>query len=293
MQRAFIPAPAIYNIMPDIAATLRDAAMQLEAVSDTPRLDAELLMAHVLNMERGQMLLHKMAHPAPAVFGPALLRRLAHEPIAYIIGETEFWSLPISVTPDVLIPRSDSETLIDAALAECHNHPPHRILDLGTGSGALLCAALSEWPAAQGVAIDASASALRIAQQNLQRLNMAERTSLIRCNWRDTGWQKQLNTRFDLILCNPPYVEDMAKLDRQVHEYEPHDALFSGPQGLDDYRILIPHIADLLTPHGLAIFELGQGQSPQLIDIAQQAGLSSVVYKDLARIDRAIILRAN
>lgn len=279
--------------MPDIAATLRDAAMQLEAVSDTPRLDAELLMAHVLNMERGQMLLRKMADPAPALFGPALLRRMAHEPIAYIIGETEFWSLPIRVTPDVLIPRSDSETLIEAALAEYKDHKPRRILDLGTGSGALLCAALSEWPQAHGVAIDASASALCMAQQNLQQLNITKRCTLHHLSWRDKGWQKQIAERFDLILCNPPYVEDTAALDRQVRAYEPYDALFSGAQGLDDYRILIPQIADLLTPKGLAIFELGQGQLPAVSNFAEQAGLKWTARKDLCAIDRAIILRAN
>lgn len=277
--------------MPDIAATLRDAAMQLEAVSDTPRLDAELLMAHVLNMPRGRMLLLKMADPAPALFGPALLRRLAHEPIAYITGQAEFWSLPLSITPDVLIPRSDSETLIEAALAEFKDHKPRRILDLGTGSGGLLCAALSEWPQAQGVAIDASASALVVAQNNVHQLDVAERCTLHHLSWRNIGWKKQIAERFDLILCNPPYVEDAAALDRQVRAYEPHEALFSGAQGLDDYRILIPQIPDLLAPKGLAIFELGQGQLPAISSFAEQAGLKWTARKDLCAIDRAIILR--
>lgn len=279
--------------MPDIAATIRDAAKQLAPISDTPRLDAELLMAHALNMERGQMLLRKMADAAPALFGPMLLRRLAHEPVAYITGKAEFWSLPLSITPGVLIPRSDSETLIEAALTECKAQPPASILDLGTGSGALICAALSEWPAAHGTAIDASADALALARDNAARLEqeLGARCTFQHVSWRDPHWAEGLGGPFDLILCNPPYVEQDAPLAPQVHSYEPSAALFSGADGLDDYTILIPQIPALLSPLGTAIFELGRGQADAVQALAQDAGLQTAFYKDLAGIKRAISLR--
>ncbi|WP_438728032.1 peptide chain release factor N(5)-glutamine methyltransferase [Parasphingorhabdus sp. DH2-15] len=278
--------------MTTIANTLRHAAEQLAAISDTARLDAELLMAHALNMERGAMLLHKMHDPAPALFGPLLLRRLAHEPIAYIIGKAEFWSLTLNVTPDVLIPRGDSETLIEAALAECKAQAPATILDLGTGSGALICAALSEWPDAKGVAIDASEQALHIAEQNITNLGFADRCQTQHQSWRTAHWQDKHNNRYDLILCNPPYVESAAELASEVRDFEPGSALFAGPEGMDDYAILIPQIADMLTPYGIAIFEIGRGQLDAVGNMAKQVGLSWSAYNDLANIPRAIVMRA-
>lgn len=259
-------------------------------MSDTARLDAELLMAHALNMERGAMLLHKMQSPTPALFGPLLLRRLAHEPIAYIIGKAEFWSLALNVTPDVLIPRGDSETLITAALDACKDAPPKTIADLGTGSGALLFAALSEWPNAKGTAIDASAAALAIAQQNADDLGMADRCAFHHLSWRTAAWHDGCNTPFDLILCNPPYVEDRAELHAQVRDYEPHSALFSGADGMDDYKILMPQLPRILAPHGVAILEMGRGQLPAIADLAVNNGLSWQSYTDLSGIDRAIVL---
>ena len=277
--------------MTTIANTLRHAAEQLAAISDTARLDAELLMAHALNMERGAMLLHKMQDPAPALFGPLLLRRLAHEPIAYIIGKAEFWSLTLNVTTDVLIPRGDSETLIEAALVECKAQALATVLDLGTGSGALICAALSEWPDAKGVAIDASEQALYIAEQNIRNLGFADRCQTQHQSWRTTDWQDKHNHRYDLILCNPPYVESAAKLAFEVRDFEPGSALFSGPEGMDDYTILIPQIANMLTPYGIAIFEIGIGQLDAVGKMAKQVGLSWSAYNDLANIPRAIVMR--
>ena len=134
-----------------VALAIREAAEALAAVSDTPRLDAELLMAHVLGVTRSDMLLRAITDPVPAGIAAFVVRRLRHEPVAYILGHQEFYGLNLIVTPDVLIPRGDSETLIEAARNSMAERPPARILDLGTGSGALLLAALSLWPAASGV----------------------------------------------------------------------------------------------------------------------------------------------
>ncbi|WOE75725.1 peptide chain release factor N(5)-glutamine methyltransferase [Alterisphingorhabdus coralli] len=272
--------------MTNIAETLRHAAEQLEAVSETPRLDSELLMAHALDMERGAMLLNKMRDPAPAVFGPMLLRRLAHEPVAYIAGKAEFWSLPLMVTPDVLIPRGDSETLIEAARDYFANISPRRILDLGTGSGALLLAALSEWREAHGLAMDQSAKALAVAHNNADHLQLSDRCQFVCQSWHDMDWADL--GQFDLILCNPPYVESNATLAPQVRDYEPHQALFAGPEGLDDYRHLLPYMPQLLDPDGAAIFEIGATQAESVQNIAQENTLRSQLYHDLAGKPRAL-----
>ncbi|MEM1133629.1 MAG: peptide chain release factor N(5)-glutamine methyltransferase [Pseudomonadota bacterium] len=305
--------------MTNIAETLRHAAEQLETISETPRLDAELLMAHALDMERGAMLLNKMRDPAPAVFGPMLLRRLAHEPVAYITGKAEFWSLPLTVTPDVLIPRADSETLIEAARDYFVNCAPQRILDLGTGSGALLLAALSEWPSTHGLGMDQSAKALAIAHNNADHLGLSDRCQFVCQSWSDGGWIENLTKPvhpepvegshltseeknspstgsgrteiglFDLILCNPPYVESDAILAPQVRDYEPHQALFAGSEGLDDYRHLLPFVPKLLHPDGAAIFEIGATQAESVKNIAQENTLRSRLYHDLADNPRALL----
>lgn len=278
--------------MSDIAATLRHAAGQLEAVSDTPRLDAELLMAHALDMERGAMLLSAMRNPAPAIFGPLLLRRLAHEPVAYITGMAEFWSLPLQVTPDVLIPRGDSETLIVAAQQYFARPAPGRILDLGTGSGALILAALSEWPQAKGVAMDASEAALAVANSNAEALDMAGRCRFLHQSWSDKEWQNIILDAdpqgFDLILCNPPYVEADADLAPQVRDYEPAEALFAGPGGMEDYLQLIPAVKPLLSDSGIAIFEIGASQAEAVSAIAANSGWHTRLHHDLADRPRAL-----
>lgn len=281
--------------MASIADTLRDAAMQLEAISDSPRLDAELLMAHALDLERGAMLLAAMQRPAPAIFGPLLLRRLAHEPVAYITGKAEFWSLPLTVTPDVLIPRGDSETLMDAALkhfgeTKISGRMPRSILDLGTGSGALLLAGLCEWPEAQGLGIDRSQAALAVAAANADRLQLSDRAHFRRLDWRADGAFDALDQRFDLILCNPPYVETAATLAPQVSAFEPHEALFAGAEGLDDYHHLMPLMPQLLAPGGTVIFEIGASQAQAVINIAQQNGFISQLFHDLAGLPRALCL---
>jgi release factor glutamine methyltransferase len=272
-----------------VGEALRAAAERLAPISDTARLDAELLMAHALGMTRSDMLLRAMREPAPEAFAALVERRAGHEPVAYIASSADFYGLTFSVTPATLIPRADSETLVEAALEIAG--PEGRAIDLGTGSGALLLVVLAKRQAWQGIGIDASAEALEIAAGNAATLGLAARSAWHVRNWHDAGWADDLGT-FDLILCNPPYVEDDAALDRQVRDYEPATALFAGPEGLDDYRILIPQLPALMNSGAVAILEIGAGQADAVAAIAAAAGFASQVRHDLAGRPRALVLRA-
>lgn len=267
-----------------VREALSAAAKRLESVSDTPRLDAELLMSHALGVSREAMLLLRLDDGVPQAFDAFLARRLAHEPVAYITGTRDFWTISLSVSPAVLIPRPDSETLIEAAVEHFGAAGPKTVLDLGTGSGALLLAALSEWPEARGLGIDASKTALDVAAGNAQGLGLAERAEFRLSNWAD-----DVSGRFELILCNPPYIEGNAVLPPSVDGFEPHSALFAGVEGLDDYRILIPQIARLAAPGGMIAVEIGSTQGEAVSALFRQAGLSSQIRKDLGGRDRAIL----
>lgn len=269
----------------NVAEAIRDAALRLAETSDTARLDAEVLMAHALGVTRSQLLLGRMRDPAPEGFAAQIDRRAAHEPVAYITGKAEFYGLELDVTPATLIPRGDTETLIEAAREALADRPPARILDLGTGTGALLLAALSLWPEAEGLAIDRSPDTLAVAQANADRHAPAAR--LLVADWTQPDWSADLG-RFDLILTNPPYVEDEAPLDASVRAYEPAGALFSGPEGLDDYRVLVPQLPGLLAPGGVAMVEIGWRQAEAVMVIGAQAGLSSRVHRDLGGRDRVV-----
>lgn len=255
------------------------AADQLAATSDTARLDAELLMAHALGATRSDMLLRHMRDPAPPEFADRVARRIRHEPVAYIIGLQEFWSLSLGIIPGVLIPRGDSETVVRAALAA--KPGARRVLDLGTGSGALLLALLSELPEAEGVGVEASDRAGMMAAANVSDLGFAGRAQIVPFDWNRPDQMAQLG-RFDLIVSNPPYVEDDADLDPQVRDYEPAEALFAGPDGLDDYRVLVPQLTALLTGDGVALFEIGHQQADAVSAIGAAAGLSAQLHRDLA-----------
>lgn len=270
-----------------VAEAIRAAATRLDAASDTARLDAELLMEHALGMSRSDMLLKAMRDPAPARFAALVERRAAHEPVAYITGTAEFYGLTFAVTPATLIPRGDSETLIDAALESIGESG--RAVDLGTGTGALLLALLANRTGWRGVGIDASASALAVAQGNAGRVGIAGRSIWHVRDWHTPGWTDGLGT-FDLILCNPPYVESSAALDPQVSDFEPASALFAGPEGLDDYRVLIPQLRALMNPRALAILEIGANQADAVSAIAADAGFAAGLRRDLAGRPRALIL---
>jgi release factor glutamine methyltransferase len=272
-----------------LADWLRDATARLASVGDTPRLDAELIAAHALGLRREDMILALPSLHAPEAVDTLLARRLAHEPIAYILGERDFWTLTLKVTPDVLVPRADSETLIDAAIKLFgHRAPPRRILDLGTGSGALLLAALDMWGEASGVGIDRSAAAIAVARENAARCGMADCAT-----FRLGDWGAGLDERFDLILCNPPYIATSAMLPPDVARYEPASALFAGPDGLDDYRTLAGQLRGLLAPGGIAIFEIGFDQAASAGALFVAQGFSVKVARDLGGRARALLMSAD
>lgn len=266
---------------------IRAGAERLAATSDTARLDAELLMSHLFGVTRSELLLRHMRDPAPPGFAALVERRGAHEPVAYITGRQEFYGLPLIVSPAVLIPRSDSETLVEAALAL--KPEARRVLDLGTGSGALLLAVLACMGKAEGIGIDRSEAALEIARANAEALGLRPQARFVAADWHAAGWADELGT-FDLVLCNPPYVEADAALDRQVRDHEPASALFAGPEGLDDYRVLIPQLRALMAPGAAAILEIGANQADAVSAIAAAAGFESALRRDLAGRPRALIL---
>ena len=282
--------------MADAAGALREAAQQLAEISDSPRLDAELLMAHALRIDRAELLLKLPQLTVPAIFSALVSRRRKSEPIAHIIGKKEFWGLDFLVTPDVLIPRPDSELLIEEAVRLLAAQHPQRILDLGTGSGALLLAALSEFPAASGLGIDASSAALQIAHNNADALGLADRARFLLLDWTLPDWtlpdwMGAAGSGFDLVLANPPYVSTGAQLSADVAQYEPHVALFAGEDGMDDYRIIIPGLEKLLSPTGIAMVEIGFDQAVPVSELAIENGYDIELKKDLGGNDRLLILR--
>jgi release factor glutamine methyltransferase len=274
--------------MPDrtVGEAIRAAAERLSATSDTARLDAEVLMAHALGCSRSSLLLSRMRDAAPEGFTPLVERRAVHEPVAYITGHQEFFGMPFAVGPEVLIPRGDSEVLVEAALAA---RPDARtVLDCGTGSGALLLAVLANLPEATGVGIDSSPAALAVAAGNAEALGLANRARMAAADWHLPDWAEALGGPFDLILANPPYVETTLTLDRSVAGYEPASALYSGELGLDDYRVLIPQLPGLLAPSGIAVVEIGHEQAEAVAAIGAKSGLCSRLHRDLGNRPRVL-----
>lgn len=272
-----------------VAEALRQAVRALEAAGiDDARLEARLLLAHALGVER-TVLIDRRRDIDPAAFHRLLQRRLAHEPLAFITGRQGFWTLDLAVSPDTLIPRADSETLVSAARDLLADRPPARLLDLGTGTGCLLLACLVEFPQAFGVGVDLSPAAAALARRNAVENGLAGRCALLA-----GSWAAALDARFDLVLSNPPYIRhgDIALLMPEVAAHEPARALDGGPDGLDAYRALLAALPGLLTPEGLAILELGAGQAADVTALAAAAGLERVALcKDLGGIARALALR--
>lgn len=269
-------------VLAQAAATLRDAGIE------NPRLEARLLLAHALGLTQAQ-LLEAPEHAAPEHFAALLARRAAHEPLAYILGAQEFWSLSFTVSPATLIPRADSETLIEAALAALPDRVSvARILDLGTGTGCLLLAALSEFHAAFGVGVDISPAAAALATANAAMLGLSRRAAFV-----VGDWAAALGGRFDLILANPPYIptSDIAGLMPDVRMHEPATALDGGADGLAAYRAILADLPRLLAPEGVAVLEIGIGQDVTAPALAVAAGVQPALRRDLAGIPRALVLR--
>ena len=275
--------------MKAIARALDDATHQLSKTSDTPRLDAELLMAEALHIDRDRLILSPPDRDVPKRFHSMVKRRLKGEPVAYITGRRAFWNIDLHVGPGVLVPRPDSEVLIASAIEHFEaNGAPQRVLDLGTGPGTLLLAALDIWPGATGVGIDVSRRALSYASANARRLGFEKRLKFKIGNWA-TG----IDESFDLILCNPPYVAEGAELGPGVREYEPDEALFAGEKGLDAYAELAPQLPRLLNEKGLAAVEIGHDQAKAVPPLLARDGLKPRVVNDFADRPRAVLLTWN
>jgi release factor glutamine methyltransferase len=275
---------------------LRDTAVALTAAGiDNVRFEARLLLAKATG-HSVEELIARGPEPAPAEVIATLrsltARRVQREPMAYILGEREFWGLPFKVTPAVLVPRPESETLIEAALSLlADRRRAWRLLDLGLGSGCLLLTLLRELPQATGVGLEVSAAALEVGQANAEALGVASRAVLLQGDWRKVGWSEGLGGPFDLIVSNPPYIrtEALPRLMPEVSRYEPRPALDGGPDGLDAYRTIGAGACNLLTSGGHLLVEVGQGQASDVVGIFASLGLSpGIPWKDLAGIERVV-----
>jgi release factor glutamine methyltransferase len=272
-----------------IARALADAARQLSETSDTSRLDAELLMAEALHIDRDRLLLSPPDKAIPKRFWTMVKRRSKGEPVAYITGRRAFWNIDLHVGPGVLVPRPDSEVLIASAIEHFEGSDgPQRILDLGTGPGTLLLAAIDIWPNATGLGIDLSRRAMSYAAANSRRLGFEKRVKL-----KLGDWAQGIEESFDLLLCNPPYVAEGAELGPGVREFEPDEALFAGASGLDAYRALAPQLPRLLNKSGLAAVEIGHDQADAVTALLARDGLQARVANDFADRPRAILLTWN
>ena len=277
-----------------IAECLRAAtAVLAEAGVDSARLDARLLLGEVLGRDAGWLFNHgddSLDEKSEAAFAALIGRRRERQPMSLILGRREFWSLDFTVTRDTLAPRPDSETLIEAVLAELPDRTqPLSLLDLGTGTGCLILALLSELPKARGTAVDIDPATLAVATGNAERLGLSGRASFVRSNWFE-----KIDGRFDVILSNPPYIksDDIAGLDPEVARFEPIGALDGGADGLDAYRFLISGADKYLTEEGLIAFEVGAGQAPDVAALLAKAGFASCsIHRDLAGIERSVMAR--
>ena len=276
-----------------VGAFLCQAGQVLRAAAvEAPRLEARMLLAHAMGCRQEDLLRDPGALVPPearARFREALFARARNMPMAHILGHAGFWTLDLLSTPATLIPRGDTETLVEAALEAFPDRAAiSRVLDLGTGTGALLLAVLSECPAAFGVGVDRSPEAAALARANATRNGLAERSSILAGDW-----AAALEGRFDLILSNPPYIESAAisGLMPEVALHEPALALDGGADGLDAYRALAGMLPRLLAPQGRAVLELGQGQQTAVEALMRQAGLRPLGCRaDLAGIPRALVL---
>jgi release factor glutamine methyltransferase len=276
-----------------VAAARRALAEALRTAGlDTPDLDARILVGHALALDHAGVaaaagrILDESERAAIAAFAD---RRLAREPVARILGYKEFWSLKLRIDGTTLVPRPETETVVEAALAALDaagaRTRPLRIADFGTGSGALLLALLAEFPNAVGVGTDTSAGALRVARDNARHLRL-DRAAFVACNM-----GAALRGPYDLIVANPPYIAsgEIATLAPEVRDYDPRSALDGGDDGLDRYRVIAATAPTLLTPEGVLVVELGAGQAAAVAALLAAAGLDpSPPRADLHGVPRAL-----
>jgi release factor glutamine methyltransferase len=282
------------SLPPTIEAARRELATRLQSAGiDSGELDARLLAGEALGLDLTGMIAAAGRVLTPEESGrlEALAsRRLAGEPVARILGQKEFWGLPLALSPETLVPRPDTETVVELALEMLRERPankPLSIADLGTGTGAILLALLSELPDATGIGTDISVEALATATANAVHLGLATRANFIRCDYASA-----LTGPFDLIVSNPPYIatRDIAGLAVEVRDHDPRKALDGGPDGLDAYRALIPQAARILAPGASLVVETGQGQAARIEALMTAAGLTPqrAPRADLAGIPRAV-----
>lgn len=276
--------------------TVKDLLKQLRlrfAASglDTPDLDARILVRHCLQLTDADLITGH-AQPTPdqmTALDVAIECRLAGEPVSRILGYREFWGLRFKITPDTLDPRADTERLVEMALESMKNTPPARILDLGTGTGCILLALLTEFPQATGLGIDINPGAVDVSRENMESIGLSDRASFRQGNWTDSLIES--DGLFDLIVSNPPYIPeaDIESLSVEVRNHDPILALVGGRDGLEPYRILITEIKKFLSPQGRALFEIGQNQDADLVRLVEESGLKLVrIGADYAGIPRVV-----
>lgn len=278
-----------------IDKAISDLAKQLSRAGiDTAGLDARLLVQHALGLSELDLVLRfdqNLDEEDLAHVRALSMRRLQHEPVAHILGEKEFWGLPFKVTKDTLVPRPDSEILVETILAKIQDqNQSFTIVDIGTGSGCLLLALLSELPNAYGVGLDISAAALAIARENAHCLGLDDRTGFVAGNYSDA-----VGAGADILISNPPYLAEceLADLEVDVAGYDPVSALVSGPDGLEAYREIFSVIQSWDCKPLLMAFEFGYRQGSDLHDLAILSGFeNAVVHKDLGNRDRVLLIES-
>lgn len=271
------------------------ARKRLEAAGvDGPVIDARLLLEAATGASRTDILTdpHRILTAAQLdALETLLVRREAREPVSHILGRKGFWTVELKVTADVLTPRPDTETIVDALLKSLPEAAPMRLLDLGTGSGAILLALLAERPAWTGVGVDISPAALEVARENAALLRLEDRAAFVHASWTEG----QPDHAFDAVASNPPYIPsgDIAALEPEVSVHEPRLALDGGPDGLDAYRHLAPEVLRVLKPGGVFALEIGHDQGAAVEALMQRAGAGFCrVISDLGKHDRVVIGRS-
>jgi release factor glutamine methyltransferase len=270
-----------------LSRRLKDAGLE------SPEIDARLLIGAALGLDLTGLTVQAertLTCGEADLVESLAARRLAGEPVARILGAREFWGLPLALSADTLVPRPDTETVVEAALAVLHGEgavADPLILDIGTGTGAILLALLSECPGAFGIATDINLDALRTARSNAATLDLGQRARFVACDYASA-----LSAPFDLVVSNPPYIpsSEIASLAVEVREHDPHRALDGGTDGLDAYRRIVPESVRLLRPGGALVVEIGQGQGDAVTALMQSAGLTvcEPPRADLSGIIRAI-----